>query len=395
MNSHPLAMRFALGGHPLSPDEQRVLDADLRRQGLDERYWSAMNGLLTTGSRSDTPLVLRGYRGDHLKGVAHLVECRRTSQCFFPGTLGRLLDLVPMPMYYWTRGDAAVDLLGSPGFVAEGEDRSAFLDAALAFLNRRYLLGCVVQEKDGRTRHGCHETAFMDWGRYEVRPGGCEALLDAHKHLRRKQARFRNKGGRLDVVTGALDPADRDAVLHCLRQSAGFALVRAPFQENYASMVRWAAESGSDGVVHVIARLEGRLVGYHTFLHTGQSLQCLSGGFDRTRQTTYHAYENILLEAMRYAEAHRLARVSFGPVGNPSKAAVMPSFGQFVVRLHSRFAFVRRMFALLIPHTAIRPETFAAYSGLASRREGPVSDTESEQRAGQGGVASSPRAVGA
>jgi hypothetical protein len=381
-------MRFALGSDPLSSDEQRPFDADLREHGLDGRYWLAMNGLLTTRSRSDTPLVLRAYRADRLTGVAHLVECRRTNQCFFPGALGRVLDLVPMPMYCWFRGEAAVDLVGSPGFVADGEDRDAFLDAAIAYLNRRYPMGCVIEEKGRHPGHDYHETPFMDSGRYDVMPGGTEALLDAHKHLRRKQTRFRNKGGTLDIVTGALDPGDRDAVLHCLRQSAGFALVRTPFQENYANMVRWAAESGSAGVVHVIARLEQRLVGYHAFLHAGQSLQCLSGGFDRTRQTTYHAYENILLEAMRYAEAHCLTRVSFGPIGNPSKAAVMPAFGQFVVRLHSRFAFVRRMLALLIPHTAIRPATFEAYSGLAARRGEPASDTETEDPARPDGVVS-------
>ena len=286
-----------------------------------------------------------------------------------------------------------MDLLGSPGFVADGEDREGFLDAAVAYLNRRYPIGCVIEEKGRHPRAACHETPFMDSGRYDVTPGGTEALLDAHKHLRRKQARFRTKGGSLDLVTGALDPGDRDAVLHCLHQSAGFALVRAPFQENYANMVRWAAaERGSDGVVHVMARLEGRLVGYHAFLHTSGSLQCLSGGFDRTRQTTYHAYENILLEAMRYAEAQRLTRVSFGPIGNPSKAAVMPACVPFVIRLQSRFALVRRLFALLIPHTAMRPETFAAYSGLASRRGQPALETDAEHRAGQGGMVSLPNA---
>ncbi len=63
MTSHPPGMRFEVNGWPVTADEQRVFDADLRAQGLDEHYWLAMNGLLTTRSRSDTPLVLRAYCG--------------------------------------------------------------------------------------------------------------------------------------------------------------------------------------------------------------------------------------------------------------------------------------------------------------------------------------------
>jgi hypothetical protein len=325
-------MRFVLNREPVAPAEAAVLELDLRRHDLDDRYWGSMNGFLTTGSRSDTPLALRAYRGERLVGVACLFECRRTNRCFFPGRLGSALDLAPLPLYCWTRGDPAVDLMSNPGFVAPGEDRHSFYEGAIAYLNRRYVMGCVMEERNARPAAECFETPVMDWGRYDVRPGGTDLLLGSHKHLRRKESRFHNKGGRLEVVVGALSPADRDGVLHCLHQSAGFALVRAPFQENYAHMVRWAAASGAPGLVHILARIDGDLVGYHAFLQSGGRLQCLSGGFDRTRPSTYHAYENILLHAMRYAEAHGLRQVAFGPVGNPSKSAVMPAFGHFALR---------------------------------------------------------------
>lgn len=361
------SLRFTLTPDPVSPGEQRVLERDTAAHGLDDRFWRATNGLLTVRSRSDTPLVLRAYRGPRLAGVAHVLECRRTSQCFFPGRFGRLLDTLPMPIYLWTRGDPAVDLLGSPGLLAAGEDREAFYRDAVGFLNQRYVLGAVMEERGGAAADDCCETGVMDWGHYTVRPGGVEELLDAHKHLRRKMNRFRNKGGTLQVLTGALDAPDRDAVLHCLRHSASLGLVRTPYQENYANMVHWAAASGAPGIIHILARLDGVIVGYHAFLHTGGSLQCLSGGFDRGRHSTYHAYENILIEAMSYAEAGGIRRVSFGPVGNPSKAAVMPEFGRFVLRFYSRFSTILRVLALVVPRSALRPEVFAPCSGLEAR----------------------------
>jgi hypothetical protein len=367
----PETLHVVSGRAPVTPEEQRLLEGDVRAHGLDDRYWGAMNGLLTTGSRSDTPLVLRGYRGDRLAGIAHVVECRRTSQCLFRGVIGRTLDLVPTPSWCWMRGDPAVDLVNSPGFVVPGEDRETFYREAVAFLNTRYRVGSVVEERRVTPAGACYETVFMDWGRYRVAPGGTEALLSAHRHLRRKEHRFRNKGGAIDVVTGALTPGDRDAVLHCVGQSAGFGLARTPFQENYANMVRWAAESGAPGLVHVLARIDGAVAGYHTFLHSGIRLQCLSGGFDRTRHSTYHAYENILLEAMRYAEREGLETVAFGPVGNPSKAAVMPAFAPFVLRFYSKTATILRVLGVVVPRSAIRPAVFATTSGLTPHTRRP------------------------
>ena len=72
-----------------------------------------------------------------------------------------------------------MDLLANPGFVAPGEDASQLYREAIGFLNRRYLIGCVMDERGSRTAGDCYETTIMDWGRYAVRPGGVEALLDA------------------------------------------------------------------------------------------------------------------------------------------------------------------------------------------------------------------------
>lgn len=370
----PLA--FDLGQVPISADEQRVLDQDIRAHGLDAAYWMAMNGLLTTGSRSDTPLVLRARRGGQLVGAAYLMECRRINQCLFPGVLGRALDVVPMPSYCWTRGDAAVDLLGCPGFVAEREDPEAFYRDAIAYLNSRYASGSVVDEPGGSAAAECYETVMMDWGRYDVEPGGTDALLARHGNLRRKVAKYRNKGGTIDLVQGALQPGDFSRVLHCIAQSIGTAPVRAPFQENYVNMVRWASTSGAPAIIHLIARLEGTVVGYHSYLKSGTRLQCLSGGFDRTRQSNYHAYENILLETMRYAEAEGLRQVAFGPVSNPSKAALMPRSVPFVLRFYSRHRALRRALSVIVPRSAIRPAVFAAVNAGAGSSRSARDETE-------------------
>ena len=55
---------------------------------------------------------------------------------------------------------------------------------------------------------------------------------------------------------------------------------------------------------------------------------------------------------MRFAEAQGLRRVAFGPVANPSKAALMPRVVPFVLRFYSRYRPVRRAIGAIVPHSA-------------------------------------------
>ena len=174
------------------------------------------------------------------------------------------------------------------------------------------------------------------------------------------------------MVEGALPPHDLPGVLQCVEQSADAGLVRAPFQENYINMVRWASTSGAPGIVHFLARIEGEMVGYHSYLKSGTRLQCLSGGFDRTRHSNYHAYENIILKTMRYAEKNGVHHVAFGPVTNPSKAALMPQSVPFVLRFYSRHRMVRQAVSLIVPRSALRPATFVTRAS-ADERQGSAS----------------------
>ena len=329
-----------------------------------------LDGLVSTGTSDDIPHVLRAYRSARLVFAAHPIVCRRTMRTFFPNQLGRLLDVVPVPTATWTRHDPGVDLCGSPGFVAAGESRDALVAAGIRFLERR-VSGVVVLEEASSPRHGaCVSFDMVDTGRHAATQAAVDALFDRHGSLRRKVAKFRNKGGTIEVVAGPL-PADlREVVLHCLRCAQAGGMLHTPYQSNYQSMVAWATRGLVPGLVHVIARLDGVAVGYHAFAESGRHLICLSGGFDRTRHTTYHAYENVLIEAMRYARDRGLSHVHFGPVSNPSKAAVMTDAAGLSIRFYSRWSAMRRLITFILPRSAMRGEALAPYRGLAHAASG-------------------------
>lgn len=359
-------LRFSFDRRPLDEAERAVFAPDLEALGLDRRVLDVLDGLVSTRTRDDIPHVLRGFRGQALVFVAHAIVCRRMMRTFFPNRVGAFLDTIPSPTITWTRHDPGVDLCGSPGFAADGEDREALVHEAIAFLTRRYLSVSVLEEESTPRQGRFVEIGMADSGRYVAGRGGVEGLFERRTHLRRKVAKFRNKGGTVQVVEGALSADDRAGVLHCIRCAQGARLLHVPYQGNYTNMVDWATTAGTPGLVHIIARLEGAFVGYHAFVESGRQLLCLSGGFDRSRHTTYHAYENVLLEAMQYAEARGLDRVLFGPVTNPSKAAVMTDAARMAVRVHSRWPPVLRMIEFILPRSAMRPENLAPYRGLAA-----------------------------
>jgi len=354
-------LHFTFDRRPLDAHERRPFNDDLASLGFDDRLLQVLNGLVSTGTRDDIPHVLRGMRDGQLVFAAHPIVCRRMMRTFFPNRVGALLDLLPVPTVHWTRHDPGVDLSGSPGFVARGEDRPTAVSAAIAFLTRRFVSVSLLEDAAEHRPGACVEVAMTDTGRHDVATGAIDALFGTHAHLRRKVAKFRNKGGTIDCIEGPLTEADRVAVLRCIRHAQEAGMLRLPFQGNYIHMVDWATRADVPGLVHLVARLDGEPVGYHAFLESGAGVTCLSGGFDRTRGSTYHAYENVLLEAMRRAEARGATRVCFGPVTNPSKAALMTGSRPLVARIYSRMPPMRWLVDAIVPWSAMRPAMMAPF----------------------------------
>ena len=99
--------------------------------------------------------------------------------------------------------------------------------------------------------------------------------------------------------------------------------------------------------------MDGEVVGYHSFVRMGERLACLSGGFDRSRHSTFHAYEAILLESMRWAEDQGVKTISFGPTTNRSKGALMDRFVRTEARMFGRFDFMAPVIRLIVAKSVI------------------------------------------
>lgn len=359
---------FTLTGETTRPDERHGLAGGLAASGLDDTVWPVLDAMARTGTPYTTPKVLRAFVDGRLAGLAYILECRRFGRCFFDEPLASVVNMAPLPMFYWTRNGTLVDSHANAGFVATGVDRDAFYEAAIRYLTGRYLYGSVIDYAASPAAGPHASSALFDCGHFRLDEGWrVDAFLDRRGSLRRKLNKFRNKGGTVEILRGAMPPGVLAEAMACYATLKPLALL--PFQDNYVPMSAATASVASDRLVHVVCRLDGALAGYHSFVLSGHSMHCLSGAFDRTRHSTFHAYEALIVESLRFAIEQGVRDIDYGAVLNETKARMMGAFSRTELRIYSRFAAVRSAMRLVVGRSKVRPETFAAFTGIEVARD--------------------------
>ncbi len=356
-------LEFGLSDQPLTPAEQALFREDLETLGFGTSLWRVLNSSVGTRTRYSNPRWLRAFREGELVGVAFVVGFSRPGRCLFRSPrLAQAIDAPRVPQFIWNRLGAGIDQYSNPGFVRAGLGRSEFVTAALGFLGSRHLLGCVIEAAAAPARGPSATLSHLDYGVIDLHTAAsADYFLARSKSLGRKLRKFRNKGGTLEVVLGAVSPPDLERIEGWLRGLEPE--VRLSFQDNYPNMASRALGLGGTDTVHVLARLGGELAGYQSFVRCGDRLSCLSGLFDRTRSSTYHAYENIVLESVAYAAAHGVGRIDYGPVVNPTKAKLMTHFLPTELRYYSRFTPLRRSLVPLLRRSLLSPRNLGQYMG--------------------------------
>ena len=164
------------------------------------------------------------------------------------------------------------------------------------------------------------------------------------------------------LLLALLDNPTAAEVLRCLGSLRTW--VTTPFQDIYGAMVARASALDSPRLVHIVMRLDGTVVGYHSFAESDKALHALSGAFDRERHSNFHAYENMIIETARYCAEHGKTIVEFGPVLNETKKAMMSGFVRSHARTYSRFAPYRWTVPFVVERSHLSSARIAPYVGL-------------------------------
>ena len=357
----PSPFRFTLTTQALLENEQAVFETDLERLGLDKLVWTILNESMAVQTPYTETRLLRAFRQDRLCGIAYIAVCKHYGGCLFSTPwVAACLDIPSIPIFLWMQGTPAIDMINNPGFVSPGISRSDFVTAALSYLQTKFLSGFVIAAAAQQETTASVRLPFADYGIVEVtQQSNLETYLAQFRNVRKKMHKFVNKGGRVEVVRGALSSGIQDEIINIYVHLKP--LITTPFQDNYTNMVQRASQTDTDKIIHFLTYLDNQLAGYHSFAYMGKNLYCLSGAFDRSMHSTYHAYENMIIETFKFSLVNQIERIHYGPVLNPTKARMMNQFERYEQRLYSRFYVLKKILLWASYYFRVNPKNFAAY----------------------------------
>lgn len=349
----------------LSSAERCELTGCLEDRGLDSAVWDVYDRVSRVRTKSTAFRVLRAHQGDRLAGAAFMFRCRAWGQALFrqPALYGPT-DFVGLPAHIWIRVGYCAEGIANPGFVHPDFDCDCVVAGMLDFL-RKNALGAIVTDlvSNDHLHAGAARFPYVSDGRIELDSiPTVEAFRSLHNNLKRKISWFTNKGGRIEIVCGPIDDVTVRQFHSFISATVCTSLVYSPFQDCFPGIVRETCGIDSGRTVHFLARMNGALVGYHTFIRTGRELRMIHGAFNRELRTTHHAYENLILEIVRYALANGLKTIHFGPVLNETKRRMMTHTDRAALYFYSNNAIIRAVIPRIFPYTRMQSEGLLTYS---------------------------------
>jgi hypothetical protein len=124
-----------------------------------------------------------------------------------------------------------------------------------------------------------------------------------------------------------------------------------PYQENYSRMCMASAGIDNNKVIHFICKSQDHFFGYHSFIQFKKQMRCLNGAFNRNLPSTHHAYENMILKTIEYADSNGIEKVYYGPVLNETKRRMMHEFLPNRIFFTSNNWFIRNAFPVFLKHS--------------------------------------------
>ena len=341
----------------LSEDEKKLFDDYLEYHGLDRNIWPVFLHLFQATTKYTKPLVLRSYDNQGLAGAAIIIQCRKFGQALFSNPiLNKLVDSLQIRCHLWIRFGCCMDMMSNPGFIREPQRADEVLTGMVNFLKRKKLLTIVndyTQNADlykQATELPALPHALID----------CSAMVsisdytNTFKNIKRKIRVFRNKGGQYKIVQNQLKNEQLDELKKCFISTVEKSVFYLPYQDLYLESAVHTSKHVIDSVYYFIATLNGHFLGYQAALQTGHHLNTLHGAFNRTRKTTFHAYDILFVKMIEFAIENDLKIIDFGAVINQTKAKMINTSKEMSYFILSRYSLIQTIFKLMLKTTKIQ-----------------------------------------
>lgn len=355
-----MAYRFNLSDTFLDKSEQSVFKDHLISTGLDDSIWPVFESLFKSSTGRSKPLLLKVNSADQLVGAIILTRCNKYGKALFSNPiLAWLIDLVRIPYYQWIKFGCCMDMMSNTGFVRDPNQYDEIIKAAIIYLNQNKLLTIVTDYTSNKNLyskasvlpalpHATINCSEMD---------NISDYLKSFKNINRKMRVFENKGGRYIFIENNLSGDQIESLRKCFNATAEKSVFYLPYQDLYLQSAINTSQSHLTNVCYFIATLDDEFIGYQAALKTGKYLNALHGAFDRTRKSTYHAYDILFVKMTEYAIANNLSICDFGAVLNFTKQKMVNRHDEMSYFIMSKNAMVQLLFNVFLKKTKVQSKS--------------------------------------
>lgn len=135
-----------------------------------------------------------------------------------------------------------------------------------------------------------------------------------------------------------------------------------PYQDIYLRSAITTSSTKLDDVYYFIARLNGEFLGYQAAVKTGNYLNALHGAFDRERKTTYHSYDLLFVEMVKFAIENDFSMIDFGSVINTTNQRAVNNVVAMSYFLFSKYTLIQLILKKLLKISKIQREKQMQYN---------------------------------
>ena len=349
-------LSFNLSERFLSGAEQKVFSNHVQTLGLDDNIWDVFSGMFDSSTRHTKPYVLRAFDGKMLVG-AIIIKCTKYGKALFNNKLfAGTLDRLNIPFYLWIRMECCMDTMSNPGFVSETDKVDEVIGDILKYMRKKTLLFIITDYSSNASSYSSFAQlpalphALINFSKYNE-PNDYHAQ---YKNIKRKTRVSELKGGEYKLVRRKLSDSQRQTLKICFETTAGQSVFYLPYQDLYMKSALHTSGKELPEVLYFIAELNNSIIGYQAALKTGNYLNTLHGAFDRSRKSTYHAYDILFVKMFEFAIENGLQFIDFGAVINQTKQKMVNSKIPMSYYLSSTFSPVQYFFNLLLKRTKIQ-----------------------------------------
>jgi len=348
---------FELSDKYLSHEETSLFEDCLIHYGLDNSIWDVFSCLFSSGTDTTKPLLLRTFKEGNLYGIAIVIKCKRYGQSLFNNKLlSGVINFINIPFYLWIKFGCCMDMMSNPGFVKDPEKSDEVFRAMLSYLRGNKLLTFV---NDYSENTGLYESAT-------VLPALPHALINcssfttiqdyikSHKNIKHKIRVFKNKHGEYKRIDKQLSKEQLASLKKCFLSTSEKSVFYLPYQNLYLSAALTTSGTKLNNVHYFVATLDDEFIGYQAALVTGKYLNALHGAFDRTRKSTFHAYDILFVKMTEFAIERGLEIIDFGAVINYTKEKMINQSKEMSYFIYSKYPIIQKLFNVFLKFTKIQ-----------------------------------------